>query len=47
MATDFAVLLHRFLTAHLAGFGAVEVPRERYLTLLEAALGREAFWPGV
>jgi leucyl/phenylalanyl-tRNA--protein transferase len=43
----FALLDTQFLTAHLAGFGAVEVPRERYLTLLESALGREAFWPGL
>ena len=43
----FTLLDTQFLTAHLAGFGAVEVPRERYLTLLENALGREAVWPGV
>jgi leucyl/phenylalanyl-tRNA--protein transferase len=43
----FTLLDTQFLTAHLAGFGAVEVPRERYLTLLENALGREAFWPGI
>jgi leucyl/phenylalanyl-tRNA--protein transferase len=43
----FTLLDTQFLTAHLAGFGAVEVPRERYLTLLENALGREAFWPGL
>jgi leucyl/phenylalanyl-tRNA--protein transferase len=43
----FTLLDTQFLTAHLAGFGAVEVPRERYLTLLESALGRDAVWPGV
>jgi len=43
----FTLLDTQFLTAHLAGFGAVEVPRERYMTLLESALGREAVWPGV
>jgi leucyl/phenylalanyl-tRNA--protein transferase len=43
----FALLDTQFLTAHLAGFGAVEVPRERYLTLLENALSHEAFWPGL
>ena len=43
----FALLDTQFITAHLAGFGAVEVPRDRYLTLLESALGREAFWHGV
>ena len=25
-------------------FGAVEIPRDRYLTLLEKALGQEALW---
>jgi len=40
----FTLLDTQFLTAHLARFGAVEVPRERYLTLLENALSREAFW---
>lgn len=40
----FTLLDTQFLTAHLAGFGAVEVPRERYLTLLEKALGEEAYW---
>ena len=43
----FALLDTQFITAHLAGFGAVEVPRDRYLVLLENALGREAFWHGV
>ncbi len=43
----FTLLDTQFLTAHLASFGAVEVPRERYLTLLESALSREAFWHGV
>jgi leucyl/phenylalanyl-tRNA---protein transferase len=43
----FTLLDTQFQTAHLANFGAVEVPRERYLTLLESALGREAFWHGV
>jgi leucyl/phenylalanyl-tRNA--protein transferase len=43
----FTLLDTQFLTAHLAGFGAQEVPRERYLTLLESALSREAFWHGV
>ena len=43
----FTLLDTQFLTAHLAGFGALEVPRERYLSLLESALSREAFWHGV
>jgi leucyl/phenylalanyl-tRNA--protein transferase len=41
----FTLLDTQFLTAHLARFGAVEIPRRRYLELLEAALGREAAWP--
>ena len=43
----FTLLDTQFITAHLSGFGAVEVPRDRYLTMLESALGREAFWHGV
>ena len=43
----FTLLDTQFLTVHLAGFGAQELPRERYLTFLESALGREAFWHGV
>jgi leucyl/phenylalanyl-tRNA--protein transferase len=43
----FLLLDTQFITAHLAGFGAVEVPRERYLTLLEKALSHEAFWHGI
>lgn len=34
----FTLLDSQFLTAHLASLGAVEVPRERYLQLLDAAL---------
>jgi leucyl/phenylalanyl-tRNA--protein transferase len=41
----FTLLDTQFLTAHLAGFGAIEIPRVRYLTLLNDALGREALWP--
>ena len=40
----FLLLDTQFITAHLARFGAVEIPRERYLTLLEKALGHEAHW---
>ena len=40
----FILLDTQFLTAHLARFGATEVPRERYLKLLENALSREAVW---
>lgn len=35
----FRLLDTQFLTAHLAQFGTVEVPRERYKGLLAAALG--------
>jgi leucyl/phenylalanyl-tRNA--protein transferase len=40
----FALLDTQFLTAHLARFGAVEVPRRQYLALLHDAIGREAIW---
>jgi leucyl/phenylalanyl-tRNA--protein transferase len=40
----FSLLDTQFITAHLARFGAVEIPRERYLTLLERALSHEAQW---
>ena len=40
----FSLLDTQFLTTHLARFGAVEIPRERYLTQLEKALGHEAHW---
>jgi leucyl/phenylalanyl-tRNA--protein transferase len=38
----FALLDTQFLTTHLAQFGAVEIPREEYLTLLDAALSAKA-----
>ncbi len=41
----FVLLDTQFLTAHLAQFGAVEIPRAQYLALLNTALGREAIWP--
>lgn len=40
----FTLLDTQFLTGHLARFGAVEVPRARYLALLQDALKREAIW---
>jgi leucyl/phenylalanyl-tRNA--protein transferase len=40
----FTLLDTQFLTSHLARFGAVEVPREHYLKLLESALSRDAVW---
>jgi leucyl/phenylalanyl-tRNA--protein transferase len=41
----FVLLDTQFLTAHLARFGAIEIPREQYLMKLNTALNREAFWP--
>jgi leucyl/phenylalanyl-tRNA--protein transferase len=41
----FTLLDTQFLTAHLAGFGAIEIPRIQYLALLNDALGRVALWP--
>jgi len=41
----FALLDTQFTTAHLARFGAIEIPRERYLLKLHDALNREAAWP--
>lgn len=41
----FTLLDTQFITSHLAGFGAVEIPRVRYLSLLNDALNREAIWP--
>ena len=38
----FALLDTQFLTSHLAQFGAVEVKRDDYLKLLEAAIAGEA-----
>jgi len=41
----FVLLDTQFITAHLARFGAIEIPRERYLLKLHDALNREAPWP--
>jgi leucyl/phenylalanyl-tRNA--protein transferase len=41
----FVLLDTQFITAHLTRFGAVEIPRERYLLKLHDALNREAAWP--
>ena len=38
----YTLLDTQFLTAHLAGFGAVEIPRRRYLSLLDDALAAPA-----
>ena len=41
-AARFRLLDTQFVTAHLDTFGAVEVPRQKYHRLLEAAVGEEA-----
>jgi leucyl/phenylalanyl-tRNA--protein transferase len=41
----FTLLDTQFITTHLARFGAIEIPRERYLLKLQDALNREALWP--
>jgi leucyl/phenylalanyl-tRNA--protein transferase len=41
----FTLLDTQFLTAHLARFGTVEVPRDQYLLLLQDAISRTAVWP--
>jgi leucyl/phenylalanyl-tRNA--protein transferase len=38
-AGNFTLLDCQFMTPHLASFGAVSIPRERYVALLSAALG--------
>jgi leucyl/phenylalanyl-tRNA--protein transferase len=41
----FVLLDTQFITAHLAHFGAIEIPREHYLAKLAGALNQEAIWP--
>jgi leucyl/phenylalanyl-tRNA--protein transferase len=41
----FTLLDTQFLTRHLAGFGAVEIPRPDYLRRLAEAIPRKATWP--
>ena len=41
----FMLLDSQFITAHLARFGAIEIPREQYLMMLAHALSRDAIWP--
>ena len=40
----FRLLDTQFVTQHLAQFGAVEVPRQRYKQMLRAAMDHEAEW---
>ena len=41
----FLLLDTQFLTAHLARFGAVEIPRDEYLLELQRAIAQLAVWP--
>jgi leucyl/phenylalanyl-tRNA--protein transferase len=41
-AGGFKILDAQFLTAHLAQFGAIEVPRDDYVRMLDEALAEEA-----
>jgi leucyl/phenylalanyl-tRNA--protein transferase len=41
----FRLLDTQFVTTHLAQFGALEIPRDDYKTLLAAALEAPAVWP--
>lgn len=41
----FVLLDTQFLTKHLAGFGAYEIPRADYLKLLQQAIAQTAVWP--
>ena len=41
----FVLLDTQFLTAHLAGFGAIEIARADYLVRLRGAIARAAVWP--
>ena len=43
----FTLLDTQFITAHQAQFGAIEIARAQYLTMLNQALGREAVWPDI
>ena len=40
----FTILDIQWITAHLRRFGAVEIPRERYMRILAAALDSSASW---
>jgi len=41
----FALLDTQFITTHLVRFGAIEIPRQRYLAKLQDALNHEAIGP--
>jgi leucyl/phenylalanyl-tRNA--protein transferase len=40
----YVLLDTQFITAHLSQFGAIEIPRDEYLVLLQNAIQREAVW---
>jgi leucyl/phenylalanyl-tRNA--protein transferase len=40
----FRLLDTQFVTSHLAQFGAVEIPRDEYKTLLASAVDEPATW---
>lgn len=41
---NFTLLDTQFVTDHLAGFGAIEIPRRRYKDLLQQAISQHAEW---
>ena len=41
-ARDYALLDTQWVTGHLAQFGAIEIPRRRYLRMLDEALKVDA-----
>lgn len=48
LAGGYELLDAQFVTPHLASLGAIEVPRDRYHEMLDAAIGRSAdffVWP--
>ncbi len=40
----FSLLDTQFVTSHLAQFGAIEVPRQKYKQMLRAAMDHDAHW---
>ena len=40
----YGLLDTQFVTGHLSQFGAIEIPRDAYKTLLAAAITMEAAW---
>jgi leucyl/phenylalanyl-tRNA--protein transferase len=44
--SGYVLLDTQFITAHLARFGAIEIAREEYLSLLQDAIRQSAIWAG-